>query len=245
MTEHLLPTLLKLDVTAPSDVDATAVATKWLDAFSESAAAGDVEGVLALFIKDALWRDLLSLTWDFRTFAGNDKIAQFLNDRLKPNFLTNFSGPQRSTFARPGPDLAWVQFVFTFSVASVGSASAVARLVPQKDGIWRCHCLLTNLEDLEGYPELKGPLRNAEPNHGLWEAERKRETAFEGSDPTVLIVGAGQAGLGIAARLKCLGISSLMIEKNARVGDNWRNRYDALCLHDPVCEYSYRRLSTW
>ncbi|KAJ7792195.1 hypothetical protein B0H14DRAFT_2394788, partial [Mycena olivaceomarginata] len=52
--------------------------------------------------------------------------------------------------------------------------------------------------------------------------------------PTVLIVGGGQSGLELAGRLKCLDVSVLVIEKNARVGNNWRNRYEALCLHDPV-----------
>ena len=42
--------------------------------------------------------------------------------------------------------------------------------------------------------------------------------------------GAGQSGLEIGAR-------SVLVERNARVGDNWKDRYEALCLHDPVCEY--------
>ncbi len=49
-----------------------------------------------------------------------------------------------------------------------------------------------------------------------------------------LQTGAGQGGLTIAARLKQLGISSLIIDQNDRVGDNWRNRYHQLVLHDPV-----------
>lgn len=46
--------------------------------------------------------------------------------------------------------------------------------------------------------------------------------------------GAGQGGLTAAARLKMLGVSSLMIDTNDRVGDNWRKRYHQLVLHDPV-----------
>ncbi|MEM7254816.1 MAG: NAD(P)/FAD-dependent oxidoreductase, partial [Pseudomonadota bacterium] len=30
------------------------------------------------------------------------------------------------------------------------------------------------------------------------------------------------------------GVPTLIIEKNARAGDSWRNRYKSLCLHDPV-----------
>ena len=31
-----------------------------------------------------------------------------------------------------------------------------------------------------------------------------------------------------------LSVSSLIIDRNPRVGDNWRNRYHQLVLHDPV-----------
>jgi putative flavoprotein involved in K+ transport len=36
-----------------------------------------------------------------------------------------------------------------------------------------------------------------------------------------------------------LDVPSLVLEQNPRIGDNWRNRYEALCLHDPVCEYGH------
>jgi cation diffusion facilitator CzcD-associated flavoprotein CzcO len=51
---------------------------------------------------------------------------------------------------------------------------------------------------------------------------------------TETVVGAGQGGLTVAARLKMLNIPTLMIDSNARVGDNWRKRYKQLVLHDPV-----------
>ena len=79
-------------------------------------------------------------------------------------------------------------------------------------------------------------LRNPEPNHGRWEEARRKEVAFGGADPTVLIIGGGQSGLEVAARLKALDVPALVIEKNERIGDNWRERYEALCLHDPVCK---------
>lgn len=52
--------------------------------------------------------------------------------------------------------------------------------------------------------------------------------------PAVLIIGAGQSGLALAAHLKDLGVPYLVSEKNPRIGDNWRKRYDSLKLHDPV-----------
>lgn len=56
-----------------------------------------------------------------------------------------------------------------------------------------------------------------------------------------MIVGAGQTGLNIAARLKQMKIRALVIDRNARIGDTWRNRYPTLTLHTikrhHTCEY--------
>ena len=52
--------------------------------------------------------------------------------------------------------------------------------------------------------------------------------------PSDKIIGAGQAGLTIAARLKMLDIKSLIVDREDRIGDNWRTRYHQLVLHDPV-----------
>ncbi|KIY68034.1 FAD/NAD(P)-binding domain-containing protein [Cylindrobasidium torrendii FP15055 ss-10] len=237
MTGSGVPTFEKLGIDPfPADiqVDAYQIASKWLSSFTQALSAGDTESVTALFVEGAYWRDLLALTWDFRTFVGIEKIAHFVKDRVGPNTVSAFSSPQDAALQRPYPDTAWIYFTLTFKVNNVGTASSIVRLVPQKDGVWRCHCLLTDLDELEGFPEKTGHLRNANPNHGLWESQRQKEIAFEDRDPTVLIVGAGQTGLMTAARLKYLGVDVLIVDKNERVGDNWRSRYDALCLHDTV-----------
>ena len=46
----------------------------------------------------------------------------------------------------------------------------------------------------------------------------------------VLIVGGGQAGLATAYHLKQNNKTFLIVEKNLRLGDNWRKRYDSLVL---------------
>ncbi|KAJ7781013.1 hypothetical protein B0H16DRAFT_1299386 [Mycena metata] len=230
---HTLPTLDRLGATVPDDLDAKKTATDWFKAFSTAAESGDAEGVAALFAEGSLWRDILALTWDFRTFQG-PALPKFLADRL--------AGAQMSAFKlrdeylglmRPYPDLAWIGAMFDFETKT-GLCSGVFRLIPQKGGEWKAHCMFTNLEDLKGFPEKIGSLRDWAPNHGKWEEARRRSSAFEDGDPTVLIVGGGQSGLELAARLRCLDVPTLVVEKNARVGDNWRDRYEALCLHDPV-----------
>ncbi|OJA14210.1 hypothetical protein AZE42_11318, partial [Rhizopogon vesiculosus] len=133
---------------------------------------------------------------------------------------------------RPYPDLAWIQAFFDFET-TVSLTSGVFRLVPLADGSWKAHTIFTNLEDLKGFPEQTGPRREFEPNHGKWAAKRAREIEFIDDEPSIIVIGGGQGGLDVAARLKMLGLNSLVVEKNERIGDNWRKRYAALCLQDP------------
>jgi cation diffusion facilitator CzcD-associated flavoprotein CzcO len=67
-----------------------------------------------------------------------------------------------------------------------------------------------------------------------WLDERVKAREHAGRDPEVIIVGAGQSGLALAARLTAIGVDTLLVEANARVGDNWRHRYHSLTLHNEV-----------
>lgn len=49
----------------------------------------------------------------------------------------------------------------------------------------------------------------------------------------ILIIGAGQAGLSTGYHLRKSGFNFLLVEKNPRLGDNWRKRYDSLLLFTP------------
>ena len=274
--EAALPTLSKLgNPIIPDNLDVNAIVSEWLASFSTYASGGDVEGVLSTIVDSSFtsnffnskgndapsnasaipvyWRDLLALTWNFRTFEGTPKIKEFLSSQLASAQMSNFQlhksvHPELQT---PFPDLAWIQFLFTFET-TIGLCSGIAKLVPiaavpgQEPALqWKVHCLFTNLDNLKGHPEKIGPLRNHEPNHGKWEAARQKEISFEGKDPAVLIIGGGQSGLDVAARLNALGVSNLVIEKNPKIGDSWRTRYEALCLHDPVCGLEFVFLGSY
>ncbi|PQE22539.1 flavin-containing monooxygenase protein [Rutstroemia sp. NJR-2017a BVV2] len=121
----------------------------------------------------------------------------------------------------------------------VGRGKGVVRLV--YDGEWKCFTLYTVLEEMKGYEESIGKRRPYGVVHGErtdkrnWADRRREEREMEdGVEPTVLILGAGQAGLTVAARLKMLGVKSLIVDREERIGDNWRTRYHQLVLHDPV-----------
>ncbi|KAF8629326.1 hypothetical protein AX15_003509 [Amanita polypyramis BW_CC] len=229
-----LPTLANLNATVPDDIDASKVASEWLNVLSAAIESNNAEKAASLFVEDSWWRDMLALTWDFRTFRGTSAIKAFLQDRISSarprafKLRQDFLGLQR-----PYEDLAWINAFFDFETET-GIGFGIFRLVPTANGDWKAHTVFTNLEDLKGFPEKIGALRNPEPNHGPWEEDRNREREFEKSDPVVLIIGGGQSGLEVAARLKTYDIPTLVVEQNERIGDNWRNRYEALCLHDVV-----------
>lgn len=232
-----LPTLKRLGVSEPKDVDAAVVAQAWFDAFANYVQISNVEGILGQLVDDAFWRDMLSLTWDFRTFYGNELIQKFLRDRLAISKLSALQlDASSAAVQQPYPDVVWIQAFFTFSTA-VGTGSGVLRLVPVPGGGWKGHSIFTTLEGLRGCPELTGPLREQESKAGTWPEQRRRERECEGPDqqPAVVVVGGGQSGLEIAARLKYLGVKTLVVEREPRIGQLWRKRYEALCLHDTVC----------
>ncbi|KAJ7235360.1 FAD/NAD(P)-binding domain-containing protein [Mycena rebaudengoi] len=102
-------------------------------------------------------------------------------------------------------------------------------LLRDAEGEWKAFTVLTNLEDLIGHEEPTG--RPAGFSDTIWEEDHAKKIADIEADPTVLIIGGGQAGLMCAARLGRMGIRSLVIEKTKRVGDVWRRRYPNLLLH--------------
>ncbi|KIK43949.1 hypothetical protein CY34DRAFT_803284 [Suillus luteus UH-Slu-Lm8-n1] len=207
-----LPTLDNLRSSVSPDLNVQAVAGQWFSAFTEAMQSKNASAVIDLLVDDVFWRDMLALTWDFHTFQSTPSVKTFLTDQLPLFTLSSFKLREDLVeLQRPYPDIAWIQAFFDFET-TVGIASGVFRLVYLADGSWKAHT----------------------PNHGKWAAKRAREIECIDEEPSVVVIGGGQSGLDVAARLKMLGMKALVVEKNERIGDNWRKRYAALCLHDPV-----------
>ena len=197
--------------------------TKWLADFASALKRGDTDAATALFADECYWRDLVAFTWNIATLESRSAIADMLKACLADVRPDSFA-----LQGRPG----W----FTFETAQ-GRGRGHFRL---KDG--KAWTFFTALMELKGFEEKKGPSREAGTQHGAirnrvtWTDRRRADANELGHErqPYVLVIGGGQGGIGLGARLKRLGIPALIVDRNPRPGDAWRNRYKSLCLHDPV-----------
>jgi len=209
----------------------TAEAEGWLARFAAALSAGAVAATTGLFVDEPYWRDLLSFTWNVKTLEGRDEIAAMLAAVLGDVRPAAWAIDGEAT-RTDGVTEAW----FTFETA-VARGRGHLRL----DG-GRCWTLLTTMTELKGHEELKGPRRIQGVRHGAvkgrrtWLEARTAEQAELGHSrqPQCVVIGGGQGGIALGARLRRLGVESVIVERNARPGDSWRNRYRSLVLHDPV-----------
>src|SRR5262249_15655018 len=231
------PQMLARDAKA---IPTVALAQDWLRQF-EQALMSDPASLKALFHADSYWRDVLALTWRITTICGASDIGRELRthaSRARPaGFRIDPDRTPPRLVTRAGIEA--VEVIFAFDTAE-GRGSGVLRLTSDDDDPPRAWTLLTVLDDLKGFEEQIGRSR---PNGAAYSRtfpgpngldQRRASAAYADRDPEVLVVGAGQAGLSIAARLTQLGVDTLMIDRERRVGDNWRHRYHALTLHNQV-----------
>ncbi len=214
----------------------TAAATKIqnvLSALNRALANHKIDDALELFTDDCYWRDLLTFTWNIKTVEGKPEIRDMLEQRLADVVPADWTVDAEEHAAHAK---GITEGFFTFDTA-VARGHGYVRL---KDGlIWT---LLTAMHELKGHEEPKGNARPMGARHGAeqgeptWAEEREAEQAELGitTQPYVLIIGGGQGGIALGARLRQHGVPALIVEKNARPGDSWRKRYKSLCLHDPV-----------
>lgn len=220
-----------------------AAVDNWLAQFETALAKSD-EGLLkTLFHPDSYWRDVLALSWTLQTVDGRDAILRTLKAQAAQAAPSGFAiDPDRAAprkVMRAGTSA--IEAIFKFETA-VGRGDGILRLIPDAaDGNkLKAWTLLTALEELKGFEEQLGIARPRGQAYSRdfrgpnWLDLRKASAEYADRDPTVLVIGGGQSGLCIAARLKQLQVDTLIVDREARIGDNWRHRYHALTLHNQV-----------
>jgi putative flavoprotein involved in K+ transport len=213
------------------DQSASQKAALWLSSFQDALSRGDAREAAGQFSETCFWRDLVTFTWNIVTLEGRDAIAAMLQDALPHTRPENWAVEGEATSA-DGVIESWISFE-----TATGRGKGHLRL---KDG--KCWTLLTALTELKGHEERRGPTREKGAAHGAiqgrqsWAERRAQEQAQLGItvQPYVLVVGGGQGGIGLGARLRRLDVPTIIIDKHGRPGDAWRSRYKSLCLHDPV-----------
>ena len=203
----------------------------WLSRFDKVLRHGDITAAANMFAPESYWRDLVSFTWNITTVEGPDGVANLLKETITQTRPSGWALDGDATEAG-GIVEGW----FSFQTAQAHGKGHI-RLKGYK-----AFTLLTTMAELKGYEEHKGPKRALGLVHGVvsrrsnWFEDKKREEEELGytKQPYCLIIGGGQGGVMLGARLKRLGVPAILVEKNEKPGDSWRKRYKSLCLHDPV-----------
>ncbi|WP_198972891.1 flavin-containing monooxygenase [Xylophilus sp. ASV27] len=204
-----------------------------LERLNAALAARDTQAAAALFHADSFWRDLVLLTWNIKTLEGPAAMAAMLEQQLDGAAPVRLAlDPAEPVEAADGVTSAWL----TIDTRHMRGHGHI-RLKGER--IWT---LLTTAQEIKGHEEPLGVRRPLGAEHGIrrgrqtWLDRRQAEARALGhtEQPYVLVIGGGQGGIALGARLRQLGVSHIVIDRHERPGDQWRRRYKSLCLHDPV-----------
>jgi cation diffusion facilitator CzcD-associated flavoprotein CzcO len=217
------------------------VAQAWLAAFEAALARKNYRQVADLMHGDGYWRDLLTFGWEFRTLHGVDAILGWLPDAFDTHTAYDFRIEGDCTAGSLLEHRETLEFFFRFDTATARGRGYARLVEPNAAGGAKALTLLTTLHELKKFPQAtsrnrpREDLRIASRQRENWLDRRKTAREFRDRDPEVVVIGGGQSGLMLAARLRQLDIDPLVVEKTARVGDVWRNRYHSLHLHNEIC----------
>ncbi|CAN5245037.1 NAD(P)/FAD-dependent oxidoreductase [soil metagenome] len=230
MTQTLEPTGVSPTQPAPT-VSPQQKMDAWLADFEAALAVRDIPRVVEKFATDSFWRDLVSFTWNIKTVEGRDGVADMLTERL--------AGTDPSGFRTREPATEDGGIVSAFIEFETATGRGTGHLRLKDDQGWT---LLTAMQELKGHEERKGATRvmgavhGSDPDPRSWAEKKAAEDAALGytTQPYALVIGGGQGGIALGARLRQLGVPAIVVDRQERPGDQWRNRYKSLCLHDPV-----------
>lgn len=216
---------------------ASEAASEWLRKFADAVASGSRESLEPLFTETASWRDFMAFSWDVSNRIGRDELVERLAEwgpAANPEGFAICPEQEPLVFEEDK-----VQAFFDFTTDERVDRGYVL-LVSDGDDGFVAQMLETQADGLQRFPERTRHNRREGKSHGVvenrtrWLDDRAKEQAFEESEPTAVVLGAGHNGLSIAARLHALDVPTLVIDREERVGDVWRKRYASLALHSVV-----------
>ena len=215
------------------------IAQDWLSHFEKVLQSGKSNDLEDCFHSESHWRDLLAFTGTISPYGGAKEISIGLNSFQKIAQAHSFRSIDKHAQPRLVNRLGRpvIEAIFAFET-KLGRGEGVVR-VPENSQktAWT---FLTTLSELRGFPEKVGLNRPSGEAYSRnfggsnWLDQRQESIKFSDREPAVLVVGGGQAGLAVAARLGQLEIETLVIDKHDRIGDNWRKRYHSLALHNQI-----------
>lgn len=210
---------------------------RWLDKLDVALQSESRGAIASLFAADGHWRDLFAFTWSITPCQGAEDIAASMVAKQKTVKARGFAVAEGRTpprrVQRAGMDV--IEAIFQFETG-LGRGHGVVRLLAAEPS--KAFQLMTGLYELKGFEEKVGKRRPTGEAYSRnfggtnWKDQRIAAQQYTDREPTVLIAGGGQAGLSLAATLGRLGVDALIVDKNERVGDNWRQRYHSLALHN-------------
>lgn len=227
--------------TGTYDREEDGIVIDWASGLNALLEEGNFSAAASLFAANGYLRDLVALTWHFHTYRGHPQIEQALrkaDSQVKPRRF-RLAGQGITKRKRKIDGTAVIETILDFDT-NKGIGKAVLRLVQNSHDVYEAWVLATTLHGMTDHPERVGQNRpvgtpSLDTFGGKnWLDRRYEDLAYDDRDPDVLVVGAGQCGLAVAARLRALGVDTLVVDRLPRVGDVWRNRYHSLTLHNAI-----------
>lgn len=229
-------------------ISAEAQVRSWISAFNHCLAKGDPASLSRLFQPDSHWRNLCGISWDMATFSGSLKLSDELCRRAREVGANEFEiasellSPRSNIIAEEEV----LEAIFRFKTIHGPGLGVVRLLASRADDALPKAWTISTVLDIDKIVEAR--LQADEPaSHARdfgkpsWAERRRSEMGFSDREPDVLVVGGGHAGISAAVELKRIGLDTLIVDKQERVGDNWRLRYNGLKLHNktPVNHLRY------
>ena len=219
---------------------------RWIGALDEALREGSSPALEKLFAPDSHWRNIFGLAWQFATVSGRPQLTRELLRRAAEAGAIGFKldtaalPPRRAVVA--GREV--IEAIFSFETSD-GPGTGAIRLLPGGTRLpvaWTistvldfdrlCAARATQVADQSHARDFAAP---------DWLEQRQASAAYHNREPDVLIVGGGHAGISVAVECRRAGLDALVVDRETRIGDNWRLRYRGLKLHNktPVNHLRY------